>query len=511
MLGANDPKNLNDIIKSVKELYRGIQDINHTTRLRFANGRPILWSSYSHIARYKKGVRLQTAKIKKAISRDYPDIDLFYTKDDAYAFSVLHSSLPVFSIDKSNKVSKKIYAVCGYNRWWKEYSKQASLNRYAYEVVLPDVPCHLYLDIEVSLNSNKQSHQYFRNLVDELLTELKVFCKARYIAPKDIIDNARTVILDSSKPVKFSKHVIFKLSGGMFKNNYHCGAIMRQFNTYIINKYGKPTDNKFYVNADSNSKDDNYDKSSFIIDLGVYTKGRDFRLLGSRKRVSKEQRWLWIEHKQDVLQHDDFFDSLIQYQSPNETLDFLVCNVPDILNEGIPMSSSLRSISPERKGTIITANVKSGTITSYSPNRYSKKRKINPPSQKLLLSVCEYIHTRYNISVTSISIRRTTIIFNTNVKSCLIKRHITKDDSATHAKNSIFLILYVIDASLKQSCFNNSWCMDQSSQRHRTYDLGKISDEVVCEGLRNYCQINGWIFKYPFEETGKWLGNDDSE
>jgi hypothetical protein len=46
--------------------------------------------------------------------------------------------------------SSKLYVVTGYSRWWSDYIKASPDKRYAYEVVMPELPCHLYVDLEVN-------------------------------------------------------------------------------------------------------------------------------------------------------------------------------------------------------------------------------------------------------------------------------------------------------------------------------------------------------------------------
>lgn len=77
---------------------------------------------------------------------------VFYKKSEAYEFSDAHGRLPMFSVDISDKEAKKAYVVTGYNRWWQDYKSVNPEQRYAYEVVLPEIPCHLYVDMEAEFS-----------------------------------------------------------------------------------------------------------------------------------------------------------------------------------------------------------------------------------------------------------------------------------------------------------------------------------------------------------------------
>jgi len=521
---------LKDAIRNIEKVKNQYIDIDHNRRKVFHESTPRLWSSFSIVASQSQSKNIKELKKqggyrniynlgKHLRCRSQPRrktnvllLDTFYMKDEAYRYSDTYSRLPIFSIDKSDETAKKWYVVCGYDEWWKNYSKCRPDYRYAYEVVLPELECHLYVDAEVDLNVNDKSLEEYNTLFKELLEEMKFFMRKWHIAPKDNLDKTRIVILDSSKPVKFSKHLIIKIPECMFKNNYYCGAFIRQFHLYILKKYGPSEKNKFYVFSERKN-DDTPSFKQFIIDLGVYTKGRDFRLLGSRKRVSTSKRWLWIEGKPDQLTRKDFFDSLIQYQPPNKELKYIICNVPDLLNGGIPMSSSLRTLSPKGASVgeqCIMANINNdGVITSYNPGvsldliedalLSSKRSKMNPPPKDLIERLCNYFTNNFNITILKVSMMNGIMIFNTNCKKCLIKRHITKDEYAVHTNNVIFFIVNARDGCLKQSCFNTTYCVEQRSQRHRKFKMGYIKDKRILDLLCEWCKDNHWDFRYPEE------------
>lgn len=73
----------------------------------------------------------------------------FHKKKKAYEFSDANGRLPIFSVDCNDKTASKVYVVTGYSRWWSDYIKAKPDQRFAYEVVIPDLPCHLYVDLEV--------------------------------------------------------------------------------------------------------------------------------------------------------------------------------------------------------------------------------------------------------------------------------------------------------------------------------------------------------------------------
>lgn len=503
---------LQEAIENIERIKSQYTKVDHNRRKVFHETTPRLWSHFSIVPSQSESRNIKELK-KQGRYMNLFFLDTFYMKDEAYRYSDTYSRLPIFSIDKSDESAKKWYVVGGYDEWWRNYSKCKPHYRYAYEVVLPELECHLYVDAEVDLTVNDNSLEYYNELFRELLLELKSFMRRWHIAPVELLEKTKIVILDSSKPEKFSKHLLIKIPECMFKNNYYCGAFIRQFHLYILKKYGPGDKNKFYVSSERKNEDTPNFKQ-FIIDLGVYTKGRDFRLLGSRKRVSSTKRWLWMEGKPRQLNQDDFFDSLIQYQPPDQPVKYLISNVPDLLNGGVPMSSSLRTLSPKGTssgGECVYANISNdgSVITSYTSGinidliedalQSSKRSKINPPPSLLIEKLCNYFMEKYTIKIVKVCMRNGVIILNTNCKKCLIKREKTKDKFAVHKNNVIFFIVNARNGSLRQSCFNTTYCVQQRTQRHFKYDMGYIQDDGILKMLFRWCKDNGWDFRYPGE------------
>lgn len=133
---------------------------------------------------------------------------------------------------------------------------------------------------------------------------------------------------------------------------------MRQFQVHILSKYGDKSVNPYFVYADTPSSQITVDYKQFLIDMGVYTKGRDFRLLGSYKRCGSKsgnnQRYLWLNDKKGSLTDIDFFSTLIQFQPKPSQVKYLISHIVDTINEGIPSSSSLRTVAPINGNCIVS-------------------------------------------------------------------------------------------------------------------------------------------------------------
>jgi hypothetical protein len=218
--------------------------------------------------------------------------------------------------------------------------------RHAYELIPPRTPCRLYLDIECVdhpdlIYGTTSSSSLFKEVQDRLLMELyqelatelqeqygkEVFhcpstnCsfKLRPLHRNDIVD------LDSSTVTKFSRHwivhvpvvrvVIDKekstsstdtMSEVLFPDSAAVGAFVRQWVSRMAEQHatgqlgksnGSTTLQKYlFLPKKSKTNNDNTDQTTTtttaapntnqttcLIDLGVYTKNRLFRLMGSMK------------------------------------------------------------------------------------------------------------------------------------------------------------------------------------------------------------------------------------
>ena len=448
---------------------------------------------------------------------------VFYKKKEAYEYSDANGKLPIFSVDISDKHASKAYVVSGYVKWWESYCSIEPGKRYAYEVVLPNVACHLYVDLEAEFVSNPDIKKTIELRFVELLDELHQFMYSIYVAPKENLDKARFVVLDSSKSTKFSKHCIVKIPEVLFENNYQCGAFIRRFQIHILNKFGPKETNKYFVYPENEDKRDPKFRQ-FLIDMGVYTKGRDFRLLGSYKRAgnsdpSKKKRFLWLYDKPGILNDTDFFDTLIQFQPKPSTIRYYVSHIIDTINGGNPMSSSLRTVVPigenvnehgncmETTGNSVIRFIQTGT----SSNKRIKPSNVNPCPAKLAQSIANLLLQKYNIPITKFERRGSSLFYNTQSHECRIKSDITKSKNATHSKNVIYFYVFGNSGAVHQSCFNQSYCFDTSKNKHRSKHLFTIRNPSIIEGLQEWCESNDWKWggDSDFIISNEWLGSDE--
>lgn len=465
---------------------------------------------------------------------------VFYKKSEAYNCSDRYGRLPIFSVDISDHEAKKAYIVTGYQNWWREYKNAKPEQRYAYEVVLPEMPCHLYVDIEAEFSKN---NTHIANTIHDkftrLIRELRSFMYIMHLAPTEHLDNLEIIILDSSKPTKFSKHCIIRVPHTLFENNYYCGAFIRRFQIHILQKFGPKETNPFYIYPENIDKQTTEFKL-FLIDMGVYTKGRDFRLLGSYKRatgtssnigksnigksnIGIPKRFLWIEGKSNMLNVQDFFNTLIQFQPKPKQIKYIIAHIVDTINGGIPQSSSLRTVAPlntnfneyNATGNSIVRFLASSDLISecigrnptIQPSKQPSKQLV-PLKKEIINKVVGILENTLKIPITNVQIRGSSVFFNTSSHVCNIKSTILKQKNATHGKNFIFYILFGTTGVLSQSCFNNSYCFDTSTNRHRTHKIGTIRNLEIVKGLQEWCINNGWTWKEDdFIVPNTWMGD----
>lgn len=170
------------------------------------------------------------------------------------------------------------------------FSRRSPVMRNVYEVLReknPDgtyVASKIYIDCDLKKDECDLFDIRAKAFRDVFPTDMREFL-AKYVDP-DFLDEHKTplISLDSSSSKKWSMHYIF--GGIMFCNIYHVGAVVRRFRDYVIEKYGNPgtcgTNPYFYTNTQKKMITDGF-SDKFIIDLGVYTRNRVFRVMGNCK------------------------------------------------------------------------------------------------------------------------------------------------------------------------------------------------------------------------------------
>ena len=188
---------------------------------------------------------------------------MFQKQSDAIDFAKCFSGdLKVFAFETDNS-GRRSYVVCHPERFWILYDAKDVNERHSYEVIEQNAVCKLYFDLEFKkkLNVDVDSHSLMKKFKALLVSHLKDTFDVK-LCESNILD------LDSSTDEKFSRHLI--VDNVVFKNNFHVGNYVRSF----CLKFEE--DKSVFVRL--SEKD-----VGIFVDLGVYTKNRNFRLYLSSK------------------------------------------------------------------------------------------------------------------------------------------------------------------------------------------------------------------------------------
>ena len=193
---------------------------------------------------------------------------------------------------KKYKGCKK-YGIIEYTKLFDFLSSLNPKYRCYYELLKKDVPTKMYFDVDGMFdesNNNdkiqhfkKSFHRDFVNFFSDMKQKNEFGCKCLRKSTNHLesVENGPYVmsVYDASTTTKFSQHIIF--DDIIMKNNFHCGAIFRRFELWIIDKYGEDVEkNPYYITKIDNEGQKEFD---FIIDRGVYTINRVFRLVFNSK------------------------------------------------------------------------------------------------------------------------------------------------------------------------------------------------------------------------------------
>ncbi|XP_067154068.1 DNA-directed primase/polymerase protein isoform X1 [Apteryx mantelli] len=272
----------------------------------------------------------------------------------------------VFALEKNTQNGQRFFLVTTYYELWFYYTKDYKTSlMHCYEVIPEKDACKLYFDLEFYKPANpgadgKSMVAKFIELVSQKLEEFyDVNCSA-----KDVLN------LDSSTDEKFSRHLIFLPHKTVFKNNIHVGnfvrtilqpamALMESNAAALIPE--KRTGRVFQCSAPTGGLDgslinlsavedaskswpsianktteietsdqgensefsflvvnDKEGRKQLFVDLGVYTKNRNFRMYKSSKagknvilKIAEDNKFVPKREKNVSLEEAYFLSSLI--------------------------------------------------------------------------------------------------------------------------------------------------------------------------------------------------------
>jgi hypothetical protein len=246
---------------------------------------------------------------EKHISRFHAD-NIQHGTEEYGSLPELWSMEPrIFAVETSS--GKRKYIVGNLGRFMQHYWRETDpRSRHFYELIPEGTPCRLYFDLEFAKAINRITPDESEILMTDFIDEL---CSEFQIVHDICLSRSCIVDLDSSTEKKFSRHLIVHLpncelfadafSAGLFVKRFvgrlaeevSTGALERRRATLAKHLFVKrapksvepellKSENIAERDTDASSKHlfDNKELTCFV-DLGVYTRNRLFRLMGSTK------------------------------------------------------------------------------------------------------------------------------------------------------------------------------------------------------------------------------------
>lgn len=286
---------------------------------------------------------------------------LFPRQNQAFNFvKSCKENVHVFALECKAGDGQRIYLVTSYAQLWFYYKSRKTL-LHCYEVIPENAVCKLYFDLEFNklANPGADGQRMVALLIEHVCKALEelynVHCSA-----EDVFN------LDSSTEEKFSRHLIFQLHDAAFKDNIHVGNFVRKIlqpalhlitqedKDKIPEKMGHEASSFSDIPLEQETleawknpelpKQHSPDLSFLVVkngigekclfvDLGVYTRNRNFRLYQSSKigkcvalEVAEDNRFI-PEQSKDISEENQYFlSSLVSNVRFSDSLRILTCD-----------------------------------------------------------------------------------------------------------------------------------------------------------------------------------------
>ena len=237
----------------------------------------------TELRRKKDRLKQREQNPKDEWVRKYRQQDVFDEVDDEKKEHVRY-----FCEEMHDEGGKRQYIAADPVDFWRGYSQMPVEKRHFYELMRENTPCHLYFDLECSRVANPEVDEargdvLINHLVDLVREELM---HTDEIDATNFDVSEHVIELDSTSETKFSRHIVVRLPDGqMFENNAQC--------RYFVQKLWRRVESRrdedercraLFLKKDTESED----ATEPLIDMGVYTRNRVFRLYLSNKYSSGE-------------------------------------------------------------------------------------------------------------------------------------------------------------------------------------------------------------------------------
>ncbi|XP_038184841.1 DNA-directed primase/polymerase protein isoform X2 [Arvicola amphibius] len=286
---------------------------------------------------------------------------LFHRQNQAFNFvKSCKENVHVFAVECKAGDGQRVYLVTSYAQLWFYYKSRKTL-LHCYEVIPENAVCKLYFDLEFNklANPGADGKRMVALLIEHVCKALEelynVHCSA-----EDVCN------LDSSTEEKFSRHLIFQLHDAAFKDNIHVGNFVRKILQPALHLITQEDEDKIPEEMGHEAscfcdvpleqetseawempelpKQHSPDLSFLVVkngigekclfvDLGVYTRNRNFRLYQSSKigkcvalEVAEDNRFI-PEQSKDISEENQYFlSSLVSNVRFSDSLRILTCD-----------------------------------------------------------------------------------------------------------------------------------------------------------------------------------------
>ncbi|XP_006916436.1 DNA-directed primase/polymerase protein isoform X1 [Pteropus alecto] len=300
---------------------------------------------------------------------------LFHRQTEAFNFvKNCKEDVHVFALEYKVGDGQRIYLVTTYVQFWFYYKSRKNL-LHCYEVIPENAVCKLYFDLEFNKLANPEADgkMMVALLIEHVCKALQELYRVNCSA-EDVFN------LDSSTDEKFSRHLIFQLHDVAFKDNIHVGNFVKKILQPASHLIAGESDDgipetrvshfseipvkqgiSFSKMSTGNDRGESWTlnskklerlgsakqsdpdlsflvvkntigKKHLFVDLGVYTRNRNFRLYKSSKigkpvalEVAEDNKFSLTQS--DISEENQYFlSSLISNVRFSDTLRILTCD-----------------------------------------------------------------------------------------------------------------------------------------------------------------------------------------
>ncbi|XP_037753542.1 DNA-directed primase/polymerase protein isoform X2 [Chelonia mydas] len=312
--------------------------------------------------------------------------NLFHRQSQAFNYAkTCKEDVHVFALETNKEDGQRYYLVTTYTELWFYYNKEQKTSlMHCYEVIPEKAVCKLYFDLEFykPVNPGADGKQMIAKLIELFSKKLEELYGVKCSA-EDVLN------LDSSTDEKFSHHLIFLLPKTAFQDNINVGnfvktvlqpalvlienkadaLILEEGADSVVSQSSKATaeidgtvvnlgavkepPGKWQSNMHktlengTRQQNENPDLSflvvndkeggkQLVVDLGVYTKNRNFRLYKSSKagkhmtlKIAEDNKFVPKPKKNISVEEQYFLSSLVCNVRFSEIERALTCDIPE--------------------------------------------------------------------------------------------------------------------------------------------------------------------------------------